>query len=62
VFDRFRQADSASTRKHGGLGLGLSIVRHIVELHGGAVHAESAGVGTGSTFIVDLPVFVRAEK
>ncbi|HEX4997182.1 MAG TPA: ATP-binding protein [Terriglobia bacterium] len=58
IFDRFRQGDSATTRKHGGLGLGLSIVRHIVELHGGAIHAESAGYGKGATFIVDLPVLV----
>ena len=56
VFDRFRQADAASTRQQGGLGLGLSIVRHIVESHGGTVSAESAGVGKGSKFIVSLPL------
>ena len=55
VFDRFRQADSSTTRRHSGLGLGLSIVRHLVELHGGAAHAESAGRGQGSTFRVLLP-------
>jgi PAS domain S-box-containing protein len=56
VFERFRQADSTSTRAHGGLGLGLAIVRHLVELHGGTVHAESAGAGQGATFIVRLPM------
>jgi len=56
VFDRFRQADSSSTRSHGGLGLGLAIVRHLVELHGGTVRAESQGEGKGATFIVDLPL------
>ncbi|HXQ55749.1 MAG TPA: ATP-binding protein, partial [Actinomycetes bacterium] len=55
VFDRFRQADSTSTRSHGGLGIGLTIVRHIVELHGGTVRADSAGEGRGSTFTVTLP-------
>src|SRR5438128_957212 len=59
VFDRFRQADSTSTRSHGGLGIGLTIVRHIVELHGGTVGAESAGEGQGATFIVTLPVTPR---
>ena len=54
VFDRFRQADSTSTRSHGGLGIGLTIVRHIIELHGGTVHAESPGEGQGSTFTVTL--------
>jgi PAS domain S-box-containing protein len=56
VFDRFRQGDAGPTRKTGGLGLGLSIVRHIVELHGGSVHADSAGPGQGSTFTVKLPM------
>ena len=56
VFDRFRQGDAGPTRKTGGLGLGLSIVRHIVELHGGTVHADSAGPGQGSTFTVKLPM------
>ena len=56
VFDRFRQEDGATTRAHGGLGLGLSIVRHLVELHGGSVRAESEGEGRGSAFIVDLPL------
>jgi len=56
VFDRFRQAESVSSRSHSGLGLGLAIVRHIVELHGGTVHAESSGTGRGATFIVDMPV------
>jgi signal transduction histidine kinase len=56
VFDTFRQADGTSTRAHGGLGLGLSIVRHIVELHGGEVRAESEGMDRGSRFTVRLPV------
>jgi signal transduction histidine kinase len=56
VFERFRQVDSSTTRKYGGLGLGLAIVRHLVELHGGVVHAESAGLGAGTTFTVDLPI------
>ncbi len=56
VFDRFRQADGTSTRRHGGLGLGLAIVRHLVEMHGGTVHAESQGDGCGATFIVKLPL------
>jgi signal transduction histidine kinase/ActR/RegA family two-component response regulator len=55
LFERFRQADSSSTRAHGGLGLGLAIVRHLVELHGGAVRAESAGEGRGARFVVTLP-------
>ena len=56
VFERFWQADGTSTRQHGGLGLGLSLVRYIVELHGGEVRAESEGAGRGSTFTVTLPV------
>ncbi|HEX8338533.1 MAG TPA: ATP-binding protein [Pyrinomonadaceae bacterium] len=56
VFDRFRQADSATTRSYGGLGLGLAIVRHLAELHGGEVRAESAGEGQGSTFSVAFPL------
>lgn len=56
VFDRFRQADASSIRKHGGLGLGLSIVRHLVELHGGAIAVESAGQNQGATFIARLPI------
>ncbi|HEX8162400.1 MAG TPA: PAS domain S-box protein [Pyrinomonadaceae bacterium] len=63
VFDRFRQADPTTTRTHGGLGLGLAIVRHLVELHGGSVKAESAGAGQGATFRVSLPLLAarRAE-
>ncbi|MEP0983051.1 response regulator [Leptolyngbya sp. FACHB-17] len=56
VFDRFRQADSSITRTHGGLGLGLAIVRHLVDLHGGQVFADSAGEGRGATFTVRLPL------
>jgi PAS domain S-box-containing protein len=56
VFERFRQADSATTREHSGLGLGLAIVRHLVELHGGTIHAASGGRDQGSTFTVRLPV------
>ncbi|MDB5296399.1 MAG: Chemotaxis protein methyltransferase CheR [Phycisphaerales bacterium] len=55
VFDRFRQQDGSTSRRHGGLGVGLSIVRHLVELHGGTVSADSAGPGRGSTFAVALP-------
>lgn len=58
IFDRFRQADSTSTRTHGGLGLGLAIVRHLVELHGGSVQADSAGSGKGATFTIRLPLAV----
>ncbi|MGH7319393.1 MAG: ATP-binding protein, partial [Candidatus Rokuibacteriota bacterium] len=59
VFDRFRQADSTSSRRHGGLGLGLALVKHLVELHGGAVRAESAGVDRGATFVVKLPLMAQ---
>jgi hypothetical protein len=62
VFDRFRQADQSSTRKHGGLGLGLSIVRQLVEQHGGTVRAESEGVGRGTTFTVKLARLVTVER
>jgi signal transduction histidine kinase len=56
VFDRFRQADGRITREQGGLGLGLSIARHLVELHGGTITAESDGVGRGATFRFSLPL------
>jgi two-component system CheB/CheR fusion protein len=62
VFDRFRQFDSASTRTHGGLGLGLAIVRHLVELHGGTVSASSRGRGQGATFTVTLPLAVDRKE
>lgn len=62
VFDRFRQAESTSNRTHGGLGLGLSIVRHLVEMHGGTVHVESAGPGTGTTFTVRLPLLASDDN
>jgi PAS domain S-box-containing protein len=58
VFDRFRQADATSTRRHGGLGLGLAIVRHLVEMHGGTVVANSPGEEQGATFVVSLPMLV----
>jgi CheY-like chemotaxis protein len=56
LFERFRQGDASTTRQHGGLGLGLGIVRHVVELHGGTVTAASAGEGTGSRFEVVIPI------
>ncbi|MGG6267573.1 hybrid sensor histidine kinase/response regulator [Leptolyngbya sp. AN03gr2] len=61
VFDRFRQADSTTTRSHNGLGLGLAIVRHLVELHGGSIEATSPGVGKGATFTVRFPVLQANE-
>jgi two-component system CheB/CheR fusion protein len=59
LFDRFSQADSTATRVHGGLGLGLALVKHLVELHGGSVGADSPGEGQGATFWVSLPVVAR---
>ena len=61
VFDYFRQADGTTTRKFGGLGLGLAIVRHLVELHGGTIQAASSGEGQGATFIVKLPLIPTAK-
>jgi len=62
LFDRFSQEDRGQTRAHGGLGLGLAIVRHLVDAHGGSVHAESAGKGMGSTFTVLLPLMKASER
>ena len=62
VFDRFRQADASTSRRHGGLGLGLSIVKHLVELHGGTVRVKSAGEGLGATFVVALPISAVREQ
>ena len=56
VFDKFRQGDGSFTRQHGGLGLGLAIARHLVELHGGSIEARSEGEGTGASFSVTLPL------
>src|SRR5262249_35348375 len=56
VFDRFRQSDASSSRRYGGLGLGLTLVKYLVELHGGMIEASSAGEGQGATFKVTLPV------
>ena len=61
IFERFRQADSTSTRAHAGLGLGLAIVHHLVELHGGRVSAESPGEGAGATFTIELPLVVPSD-
>jgi PAS domain S-box-containing protein len=63
VFDRFRQADSGTTRRQSGLGLGMAITKHLVELHGGTIRAESPGEGQGTTFVLRLPVMIvhRAE-
>jgi CheY-like chemotaxis protein len=58
VFDRFRQADGSTTRGHGGLGIGLSIAKHLVELHGGTLRVASLGEGRGATFTVELPLAV----
>ena len=60
IFDRFRQGDSSSTRTHGGLGIGLALVKHLVELHGGTVEARSKGIGHGATFVVTLPIARQA--
>jgi PAS domain S-box-containing protein len=62
VFELFRQADSSNTRSYGGLGLGLAIVRRLVEFHGGSVCAESPGMGLGATFTVSLPVFQESRR
>jgi signal transduction histidine kinase len=62
VFDRFRQADGSSTRKYGGLGLGLAIVRHIVEMHGGSVNVESRGEDQGTSFTITLPLLATQES
>jgi hypothetical protein len=62
VFDYFRQADGTTTRTFGGLGLGLAIVRKVVEMHGGKVQAESPGEELGATFTVELPLLVRSEQ
>ncbi|MEH1835571.1 MAG: PAS domain S-box protein [Nostoc sp.] len=62
VFDYFRQADSTTTRTFGGLGLGLAIVRNVVEMHGGNVQAESLGEGLGASFTVELPLLLRSEQ
>jgi signal transduction histidine kinase len=61
LFERFSQAETSTTRSAGGLGLGLSIVRHLVELHGGVIHAESAGEGKGATFVVEIPLAATEE-
>lgn len=62
VFDRFRQADSTTTRQHGGLGLGLAIARHLVEIHGGTINAESRGDGRGANFTIRLPLIEATAK
>ena len=62
LFERFRQPDASTTRPHGGIGLGLAIVRHLVELHGGRVEATSGGRGQGATFRVTLPLAGHARQ
>lgn len=62
IFERFRQSDSSTTRKHGGLGLGLAIVRHLVELHGGTIHASSNGLNQGSIFTIAFPLIPIRSK
>jgi signal transduction histidine kinase/CheY-like chemotaxis protein len=62
VFDRFSQADSTTTRHHGGLGLGLAIARHLVEIHGGTIRAQSRGEGEGATFTITLPLLETGIK
>jgi CheY-like chemotaxis protein len=62
VFERFRQAESSITRSHRGLGLGLAIVRHLTELHGGSVTAESPGEGLGATFTIRIPLAIQTEE
>src|SRR5262249_11539497 len=62
VFERFQQADLGTSRAHGGLGLGLPIARHIVELHGGGIHAERPRPGEGAGFTVKLPLIVLAPR
>jgi signal transduction histidine kinase len=56
MFERFRQGDASTTRRHGGLGLGLAVVRYLVEAHGGTVSANSEGEGRGTTIVVRLPI------
>ena len=62
IFERFRQGDSSTAREHGGLGLGLAIVRHLIELHGGVVTARSEGEGKGAEFVVEIPISIAAES
>jgi CheY-like chemotaxis protein len=62
IFERFRQADSGTTRERGGLGLGLAIARHLIEMHGGTIQASSAGVGQGTTVRIELPLMVASPE